>query len=286
MSKNRNIVIISRVKQLQNKSEIKNKIFNLLDTMKNIDNIKIPSKANIMIKPNICCTKSHETGATVDPFIVKCIVDWLLLNYDIKTITIGEADATELDIDIAFKLLGWKNMFNPYSKVQLLNLTKDEYIDINLDGLYFKTLKMPKLYMESDFLISVGKLKTHIWTGMTCILKNQYGANPIKNKEQYHLNLDKVIHDLNKVRLPNLCFVDGIVSMEGNGPIDGKPKPLGLLILGNDVVATDHVCARIMGFSPDKISHLKLAEIQKLGYIDYDIYGERIDDVHINFEKP
>lgn len=283
---NKSVVVISKIRQFHNKSDIENEIFNLLNIMKNKDKIEIPSKANIMIKPNICSIKSHETGTTVDPFIVKCIIDWLLQNYDIKSIIIGETDASELDIDMAFKLLGWENIFNSYPKVRLLNLTKDEYIDTNLDGLYFKTLKMSKSYMKSDFLISIGKLKTHIWTGMTCILKNQFGANPIKNKEQYHHNIDKVIHDLNKVKLPNLCFVDGIISMEGNGPIDGKPKPSGLLILGNDVVATDHVCARIIGFDPDKILHLKLAKIQKLGYIDYDIYGERIDDVYINFKMP
>lgn len=280
-----NIIIISKIKQFQNKLYIKNDTFNLLDIMKNKDKIKIPSKADIMIKPNICHIKSYDTGATVDPFIVKCIVDWLLQNYDINSITIGEADASELDIDTAFELLGWKSTFNSYPNVRLLNITKDEHIDINLDGLYFKKLKMSKSYMESDFLISIGKLKTHILTGMTCILKNQYGANPIKNKEQYHPNLDKVIYDLNKVRLPNLCLVDGIISMEGNGPISGKPNPLGLLILGNDVVATDHVCARIIGFDPDKISHLRLAITQKLGYIDYDIYGERIESVYMKFER-
>ena len=49
-----------------------------------------------MIKPNICLVRGYETGVGVDPFIVKCLVDWLLQNYEIEEITIGEADATEL----------------------------------------------------------------------------------------------------------------------------------------------------------------------------------------------
>jgi uncharacterized protein (DUF362 family) len=252
--------------------------------MKKRGQIKIPAKANVMIKPNICLVKGYETGATVDPLVVKCLVDWLLQNYDIKTITIGEADATELNVDVAFKVLGWEDIFKKYLDVRLLNLTKDEHVDIDLNGLHFKSLEMSRSYMELDFLISVGKLKTHTMTGITCILKNQYGSNPIKYKVQYHEHLDEVICDLNKVRLPDICLVDGIIAMEGAGPVSGIPNPLGLLIIGNDAVAVDHACTRIMGFNPNKISHLKLAVKQKLGSTDYEIFGERITDVKTKFE--
>ncbi len=280
----KNIVGIAKVKHPQNKPEIKSALYNLLAQMKTRNKIKITPKANIMVKPNICLVKGYETGATVDPFVVKCLVDWLLQNYDIETITIGEADATELNVEVAFKVLGWEDTFNQYPNVKLLNLTKDEYIDIDLNGLYFKNLKMSRSYIKSDFLISVGKLKTHTMTGITCNLKNLYGANPIKNKAQYHPYLDDVICDLNKARLPDLCLVDGIIAMEGAGPVSGAPNPLGLLIIGTDAIATDHACTRIMGFNPNKISHLTLAVKQKLGSIDYEVFGERIEDVRTKFE--
>jgi len=277
------VVGISKVGQLQNKSEIKCVLFDMLDQMKAKVEIKIPSKAKIMIKPNICYVKGHETGATADPYIVKCLIEWLLQNYDIETITIGEANATSLNADIAFKVLGWEDMFKSFNNVRLLNLTKDEYKNIQLDGLYFRRLNMSKTYMESDFLISVAKLKTHTTCEITCVLKNQYGANPVKHKVRYHKHLDEVIHDINKVRLPDLCLIDGIIGMEGSGPINGMPKPLGLLVVGNDAVSVDHTCARIMGFNPDKIAHLKLAVKQKLGSVHYVVFGERIEDARIKF---
>lgn len=280
----KNIVGIAKVKHPQNKSEIESALFNLLAQMKQRGKIKIPPKASIMIKPNICLVRGYETGVSVDPFAVKCLVDWLLQNYDVETITIGEADATELNIEVAFKVLGWEEMFKEYPNVRLLNLTKDGLVDIDLNGLYFENLKMSKSYMESNFLISVAKLKTHTMTGITCNLKNLYGANPIKNKVQYHPHLDEVICDLNNVRLPELCLVDGIIAMEGAGPVSGAPNPVGLMIAGNDAVATDHACARIMGFNPQKISHLTLAVKQKLGSTDYEVFGERIEDVRTKFE--
>ena len=279
----KSVVGIAKVKNLRDKSEIKNALFNLLDQMRARNKLKIKAKANIMIKPNICFVKGYETGTTVDPFLVKCLVEWLLKTYDIESIIIGEADATILKVDVAFKVLGWEEAFRQYQNIHLLNLTKDKSVNVDIDGLYLTSLTMPKSYMEADYLISFGKLKTHVQTGITCILKNQFGANPVKYKAKYHPYLDSVIHDMNKIRLPDLCLVDGIIAMEEEGPVDGRPKPLGLLIVGNDAVATDHACARIMDFRPKKISHLKLAIKQKLGNSDYDVFGENIEDVKTSF---
>lgn len=279
------MVIIRRIEQSQSKTQIRDSLYNILNYLKNQDKIKIFRRAKIMIKPNLCCIKGYETGATVDPFLVRCLVEWLLQNYDIDIIFIGESDATKLDADIAFEVLGWKHTFKSFSKVQLLNLTKDEYVEVKLNGLFFKELYMPKTYMESDFLISVAKLKTHIDVGMTCILKNQFGANPYKYKIKYHKFLNEVIHDLNKVRLPDLCIVDGIIAMEGDGPVDGIPKAAGIIVAGDDPVATDHMCARIMEMNPNKISYLKLATQQGLGGTDYEISGENLEVVKTKFRS-
>ncbi len=275
---------IESIENILNKSEIQTGIYQLLENMKNKGNIIIPQNAKVMIKPNICLVKRYDTGATVDPFIVKCIVDWLLKHYEIEKIYIGEADATALNADIAFKVLGWEELFKKYSNVELLNLSNDELVNIELDGLYFKNLKMSKAYMESDFLISVGKLKTHTMTGITGILKNQFGANPVKYKLKYHSSLDKVITDLNKVKKPDLCIVDGIIAMDGEGPVLGTPKPVGIIIAGNDIVATDYACARIMGFNPNRISHLNLALKQGLGSNKYTVIGEKIENVQTKFK--
>jgi len=284
MSKIKNSIVgFNIVKNLTSKSEIRKSVFSLLNEFKIKDKIEIPPHARIMIKPNICFVKGYETGATVDPFVVRCLVEWLQQNYDIETIFIGEADATQLNVDIAFKVLGWEDEMESLSDVKLLNLSKDEQIEIELNGLYFKKLKMSKNYMESDYLISVGKLKTHSICGFTCILKNQFGVNPIKNKVQYHKHLSEVIHDLNKVKIPDLCLVDGIIAMEGNGPVAGIPKPLGLLVAGNDPVSVDYACARIMGLKIKEVPPLKLAIKYGLGDTDYEMFGD-LNSLNVNFK--
>lgn len=54
-------------------------------------------------------------------------------------------------------------------------------------------------------------------------------------------------------------IVDGIIAMEGNGPVAGDAKPLGIIIAGENPAAVDAVCARLMGFDEEKIPLIKKA---------------------------
>ena len=96
--------------------------------------------------------------------------------------------------------------------------------------------------------------------------------------------LDKVIYDLTKVRVPDLCLIDGVIAHEGAGPVDGLPKPLGLFIGGTDPVATDHACARIMGVNPRQVPHLRLAMKNGLGSTNYTVLGHSVEEVRTPFE--
>lgn len=281
---NGSVVGLNRIENIQDSARIRAALGTLLDDMKRRSAFSIPQDAHILIKPNICSIKGFETGATVDPFIVQCLVDWLLQNYSIKRIMIGETDATDLNLNVALKILGWEKTFAGYPNVELVNMTKDQRVTVPLEGgRYFKQIDMPESYMKADTLISVAKLKTHMLTGITCNTKNLFGANPEALKVVYHSRLDDVISDMARVRIPDLCIVDGIIAMEGAGPVSGVPKPLGLLVAGNDMVATDHACARIMGFNPKKIKHLRLAAKDGLGSTSYEVFGERIEDVRTRF---
>jgi uncharacterized protein (DUF362 family) len=52
-------------------------------------------------------------------------------------------------------------------------------------------------------------------------------------------------------------MVDGVVAMEGNGPLRGVPKPCGVLIAGDDPLAIDVIAATIMGFEWNRIPMLR-----------------------------
>jgi uncharacterized protein (DUF362 family) len=75
----------------------------------------------------------------------------------------------------------------------------------------------------------------------------------------HHAGLDQSILDINATLRPDFAIVDGIVGMEGDGPIMGEPKHAGVLVMGSNLPAVDATCARIMGIDPLRIRHLRAA---------------------------
>jgi len=256
-------------------------MYELLDLLQ--DSILIPADARVLVKVNLCLLLDCETGATVDPRLVRFLAEWLLERRSIREIVIAESDATALNADRAFYGLGWDRILAEVPQMRYLNLSCDERVKVKLDGLFLREIEMPRTFMEADYVISFAKLKTHSMQGISCVMKNQFGALPEKLKVVYHPHLAKVICDLIRVRPPDLCLVDGLIAHEGPGPVSGIPRLMRLIVGGTDAVATDHVCARLMGKNPRHVPHLKLAAKHNLGTSLYATLGCRIEDVAEDF---
>lgn len=281
MTTERARVAITKVADVDNSAKVREAMLDLLELMQSY--LQVPADARVLIKVNLCLLLGSETGATVDPYLVRYIVEWLLERRDIKEIIIAEADATHLSADPAFKILGWEQVFADLPRTRFLNLSNDELVSVELDGLFFRRLEMSRTFMEADYLISFAKLKTHELQTITGIMKNQFGALPEKLKIVYHPHLAEAIYDLTKVRPPDFCLVDGLIAHEGAGPVHGIPRVMGLIVAGTDAVATDRVCARLMGKDPRRVPHLRLASRHRLGAESYTNLGCRIEDVKEDF---
>jgi uncharacterized protein (DUF362 family) len=148
----------------------------------------------------------------------------------------------------------------------------------------------PNTVLGADLIVSLAKMKTHHWAGATLSMKNFFGVVPgsvygwPKNKLHY-LGIAESIVALNRqFRNKAFAIVDGVVGMEGNGPIQGTPKPAGVLVMGRDLIAVDATCARIMGIDPEKMDYLRMAA--DLGHIHtgrIEQRGETIASVQTNF---
>jgi len=115
--------------------------------------------------------------------------------------------------------------------------------------------------MAADVVISMPKMKTHHWTGVTLSLKNMFGVLPgiyygwPKNPLHF-AGIENSILDLVKTAPIHYALIDGVVGMEGDGPIMGRPKAVGALVLSPHPLAADAVAARIMGFAPERVPYL------------------------------
>lgn len=155
-----------------------------------------------------------------------------------------------------------------------------------LKGLYF-----PRSVLEAAFIVSMPKLKTHHWVGMTAAMKNFYGVLPgLKygwpKNVLHHNGIPQTVVDINCTLPRTLAIVDAIDCMEGDGPILGSAKSLGVLLVGTSLPAVDATAARIMGLEPSRISYLEMAA-QRLGPIEdrlIDQRGERWQSVASPFK--
>lgn len=239
----------------------------------------------VLIKVNFITDKTWDTGATTDPIMVEAIIK-KLEHLPVKVYVV-ESDATITNADTAFEVSGMKDMCS-CNGVEWLNLryVKDK---VKLDvpnGETLKSITVPRLVTESA-VISAAKLKTHINTTVTLGMKNMFGLLPDKFKGKYHMKgISKVVVDINTVLKPALTIIDGFVGMEGQGPIDGKPVQMNLIIAGRDAVATDATAARVMGFNPYEIKHIRRAFEKGLGSSEAQIVGEKLETVTRVFKRP
>jgi uncharacterized protein (DUF362 family) len=96
--------------------------------------------------------------------------------------------------------------------------------------------------------------------------------------------IDECIADLHALFPRSFAIVDGIVGMEGNGPIQGTPRPAGVIVAGASRVAVDATCCRIMGLDPARIAFLQLAAgADEVNEKIIPQIGERIDSVASRF---
>jgi uncharacterized protein (DUF362 family) len=238
----------------------------------------------VLIKVNFITTKMWDTGATTDPIVVEAIIK-KLADLPVKVYVV-ESDATITNADNAFETTGMKDMCIR-NGVEWLNLrhVKDKVTLMVRDGEVLKSITVPRLVTESA-VISAAKLKTHVNTRVTLGMKNMFGLLPDKFKGKYHMKgISKVIVDINTVLHSALTIIDGFVGMEGNGPVDGTPVQMNLIIAGTDPVATDATAARIMGFNPYEIAHIRKAHEKGLGKSEAEILGEKIETVTKQFKQ-
>jgi uncharacterized protein (DUF362 family) len=153
-----------------------------------------------------------------------------------------------------------------------------------------KTLTFPALFKAVDWIVSVAKMKTHHWTGATLSMKNLFGVMPgiyygWPKNVLHHAGIENSILDINATLKPSFAIVDGIVGMEGDGPIMGDPKKAGVLVMGRNVAAVDATCCRIMGIDPYKVPYLERADnwLGPIGEGSIEQRGESVAAVRTNF---
>jgi uncharacterized protein (DUF362 family) len=221
---------------------------------------------SVLLKPNLVQSDTNNVINTHPAVIAATRESFLRLGA--ARVIVGEGPGNERDIEgilEAIRLRDWLGRLDE----GFVDLNVDEVRRVNLRtrASRLRQLFLPRAVLEADIVVSMPKMKTHHWAGVTLSLKNLFGVVPGScygwPKNILHwAGIENSILDLSTTVRPDFAIVDGIVAMEGNGPIQGTPKAAGVLVMGDDPVAVDATAARVMGLVPERIGYL-----QKAGYV-------------------
>lgn len=151
------------------------------------------------------------------------------------------------------------------------------------DSLLVKQFTIANGVLDADGLISLSKMKTHGLTRFTGAVKNQFGCIPGFRKGQHHAktpdpdNFATMLVDLNTLIRPRLYIMDGIMAMEGNGPRNGTPRKMGVLLFSTDPIALDALACKLINLDPKLVPTSAPGERAGLGtfhYEEIEIVGE------------
>jgi len=231
---------------------------------------RVPLKGKrVVLKPNLV-EYHRDKVINTDPRVVAAVIE-LCQREGAGEVIVAEGPGHWRNVEYLVSASGLSDVLRHY-QVSFVDLNHDEPVKLLNAG---RATGLPYLYLAktvvtADVLISLPKLKTHHWAGATLALKNLFGTLPgtcygWPKNELHWRGIPNSIVDIALTRTPDLAIVDGIIGMEGDGPLNGTAKPMGVLVMGSDLVAVDATCCRLMQLDPARVPYLMLGRDRKLG---------------------
>ncbi|MFQ6053997.1 MAG: DUF362 domain-containing protein, partial [Candidatus Bathyarchaeia archaeon] len=237
--------------------------------------LKLRGGERVVIKPNVSHPRNPSGMVSTDPRVVEAVIR--LVRRRTGRITVVESDNISGSAERRMAETGFLRRLEELG-AEFINLSGDKAETHEVDGL---EIEIPRTVLDADYLINLPKMKTCGYTLVTLSIKNLFGVLPTAKKNKLHRHLDEILPYLAKVIRQDLIVVDGITAMEGNGPLIGTPRALGVVVAGTSPAAVDAVCTGIMGFDPREVRHLTRAHEMGLGEIDLD----RIDTLGCDWRR-
>lgn len=218
----------------------------------------------ILLKPNLVETAKGEAHINTHPAVLLAAAE-VFRRMDAAEVFVAEGQGHRRDTDSVLE----ESRLGPalhQARLPFVDMNSDDPVKTANRGRWSKLgpLFLPRSLLAADWVVSLPKLKTHHWVGVTCSMKNLFGVMPgivygwPKNVLHY-AGISESILDINATVRPALTIVDAVMGMEGDGPIMGTPRQVGCLVMGRNLPAVDATCTRLMTLRPEGVKYLALA---------------------------
>lgn len=291
-------VAIARVKRGDIETAIR-QVVTMTGGLKDI----IRRDSKVLVKPNLCEASPSGSGIVTNAQVTEAVTK-IVMELGPRSVVIGEGsvvgydmpgkelrnsiDFTELTTEKAFEISGTLDVARRLG-VEVRNLNRDSSMEVKIPQPYvMETVKIARTALESDVIISIPVLKTHIRTLITLSLKNMKGVMPGPEKRKTHrLGLDLAIVDLNSVMPPTYAVIDATVGMQGLWQYPQDCRKMGLVIAGQDALSVDIIGSWLMGINPKKVMHLHYFALKRMITTDVkylEIVGEPLEKHRKHFK--
>lgn len=234
---------------------------------------------NLVLKVNVVWDTIYPS-CTTTPMVIEGVLKVIKSSktYHPEKITIVDTDtAAIMRADISFRVQGIQELAKKYG-ASVVNLSHTEFRLVPFDkALVLHKLKISRVLLDADTIITMPVLKTHSYSSMTGALKNQWGC--IHDlRHNFHMVLHQAIADVNNFFKGKITFalMDGLFGMEGKGPKTGSPRKIGYIFASPDRVALDTVASRVMGIDPQTVKHITFAQKVGVGSMKTEIVGDKL----------
>ncbi|HOH29110.1 MAG TPA: DUF362 domain-containing protein, partial [Candidatus Hydrogenedentes bacterium] len=233
----------------------------------------------ILLKPNLLNGKVPEKAVTTHPIVFKAVAE--LFRAEGAVLSYGDSPGFGRPAAVA-QHSGLAEI-SALLNIPLADFHTGRTISFP-EGHLCKQFTIAKGALDADGIISLPKLKTHALTRVTGAIKNQFGCVPGSLKGEFHGRFNKITHfaemlvDLSRFLKPRLYIMDGILSMEGNGPGNGTPRWTNLVLMSTDPVALDAVVCQLIDLDPKLVPTITTGQERGLGdYRETQLLGDPIE---------
>ncbi|MCA9685039.1 MAG: DUF362 domain-containing protein, partial [Myxococcales bacterium] len=223
-------------------------------------------------KPNCVMSGEYFPHAYTRPEFLEGVLKALKgrATPELEEIALGERCGITVPTRFAFRDAGYYDMLDRVGGVKHYHFEETQQVEIPLyhPGRLRDAFFTPEPVARADFFVNCPKFKAHPWTTVTFSLKAYIGIQDDRHRLIDHDHtLNEKVRDLQYIIQPQIVAIDAITAGEGR-MLTPIPFDLGLVIMGNNQVAVDAVCCRIIGIDPLSVDHIRMAYEQGFGPVD------------------
>ena len=205
----------------------------------------------VLVKPNLLLPAKPEEAVTTHPLVVRAAVQYVLAK-DAKPVVADSPGMGSFE-----KLLRKGGYLDATGGLEVAFRPFRDSVRTDI-GEPFGVVNLAREALQSDFVISLAKLKTHAQMLLTLGVKNMFGCVVGLKKSEWHLKAGtdramfaRLLVQICRAVAPGITIVDGITALEGQGPgKSGTPRKLGLIAGSSDPFALDMTLCKVLGLDP------------------------------------